>query len=216
MRPQVSRERPPGHSGLATQPHRFAALVRASESRRVRASPIGAPALGSQNGRSPDGTRPGCSTQACIARSRRNASGMPTSASRSISTRTFRRTRSQMRRRRSTPACGEGTGGLVPVRIDKILLLAGSSLAGGRGDRRLKQKPAAAWGIADKPPVLRRAYLAAPRRTPSLIRLGVSRLAIPSICDEQSACTPKLQRGTAGYGDAGVSAICAIRTRPSS
>jgi hypothetical protein len=43
---------------------------------------------------------------------------------------------------------------------------------------------AAAWEIADKPAVLRRAYLAAPRRaTPSLRQLAVPRLAMPSMCD---------------------------------
>jgi hypothetical protein len=53
-----------------------------------------------------------------------------------------------------------------------------------------KEKPAAAWEIADKAAVLRRAYLAAPRRvTPDLILLAVPRFAMPSICDGYLHCT---------------------------
>jgi len=50
--------------------------------------------------------------------------------------------------------------------------------------------------------VLRRAYLAAPRRTPSLIGLAVQRLAIPSICDGHSERTPQPERGSVGRCDA--------------
>jgi len=59
-----------------------------------------------------------------------------------------------------------------------------------------KKKPAAAWEIADKSAVLRRAYLVAPRRvTPRLTLPVVSRLAIPSTCDGQRQCSTAAEVG---------------------
>ena len=53
-----------------------------------------------------------------------------------------------------------------------------------------KEKPAAAWEIADKPAVLRRAYLVASLRvTPSPFLLAVPRLAMPNMCDGHPECT---------------------------